>query len=171
MSLRIMTRLHYLIDISALLPPMEYFHSPCPSYPYNITHYSIGTHSESLFWWCLTTIKELCHVSISKAACDPDFINLFIFYWRVQQCSHISVPLSHLCNQSLLTDTLSFWLGVRQCCTHTQMERYCKHILISLPGNYQPISFTSVIESIANTPMSSFSFSESSSPQSVTTWL
>ena len=59
------------------------------------------------------------------------------FYWS--SAEYICVPLSHLFNQSLLTGTLPFdWVSANVVPIHKWND---KHV----PGNYWPISLTSVV--------------------------
>ena len=78
---------------------------------------------------------ELYRLNVGKA-CGPDSITPFLLK---SSAEYISVPLSHLFNQSLSTGTLPFdWVSANVVPIH---KRNDKHI----PGNYQPISLTSVV--------------------------
>ena len=78
---------------------------------------------------------ELCRLNTSKS-CGPDSITPFLLRTAAE---HISVPLSHLFNQSLLTGTLPFdWVSANIVPIY---KRNDKHI----PGNYRPISLTSKV--------------------------
>ena len=77
----------------------------------------------------------MCRLNVSKA-CGPDSITPFLLK---SSAEYISVPLSHLFNQSLSTGTLPFdWVSANVVPIH---KRNDKHI----PGNYRPISLTSVV--------------------------
>ena len=79
--------------------------------------------------------RELCRLNVKKA-CGPDSITPFLFKAAAE---HISVPLSHLFNQSLSTGTLPFdWVSGNVVPIHKQND---KHV----PGNYRPISLTSIV--------------------------
>ena len=70
--------------------------------------------------------RELCHLNVKKA-CGPDSITPFLLKAAAE---HISVPLSHLFNQSLSTGTLPFdWVSGNVVPIH---KRNDKHV----PGNY-----------------------------------
>ena len=74
-------------------------------------------------------------LNVSKA-CGPDSITPFLLK---SSAEYISVPLSHLFNQSLSTGTLPFdWVSANVVPIH---KRNDKHI----PGNYRPISLPSVV--------------------------
>ena len=79
--------------------------------------------------------RELCHLNVKKA-CGPDSITPFLLKAAAE---HISVPLSHLFNQSLSTGTLPFdWVSGNVMPIH---KRNDKHV----PGNHRLISLTSVV--------------------------
>ena len=79
--------------------------------------------------------RELCRLNVRKA-CGPDSITPFLLKTAAE---HISVPLSHLFNQFLSIGTLPFdWVSANIVPIH---KRNDKHV----PGNYRPISLTSVV--------------------------
>ena len=77
---------------------------------------------------------ESCHLNVDKT-CGPDNITPFLLN---SSADFISIPFCHLFNKSLSTGTLPFdWISGNTIPIHRRNDKHN-------PGNYRPISLTSV---------------------------